>query len=79
MAFVVSQPGATVPEDEIRQTVARPIDAPGGIDMRATPISGLVVGIDPSANSLDLVDANGGPIYTVQVMDPRPGRHRLPR
>lgn len=70
VAFVVSQPGATVPEDEIQQVAARPVDAPGGIGMRVTQVSGLVVGIDLSAHSLDIVNPSGGQIYTVYVMDP---------
>lgn len=77
VAFVVSEPGATVPEDEIQQVVARPVDAPGGIGVRVTQISGLVVGIDLGANSLDLVDPQGGAIYTVNVTDPA-RRAKLP-
>jgi hypothetical protein len=70
VAFVVSQPGATVPDDEIQQALARPVDAPGGIAMKVARISGLVVGIDLSAHSVDLVNPEGGQIYTVNVTDP---------
>jgi hypothetical protein len=70
VAFVVSQPGATVPDDEIQQAVARPVEAPGGIGARVTQISGLVVGIDLSANSVDVVNPKGGQVYSVHVTDP---------
>ena len=70
VAFMVSQPGAPVPEDEIQQTVARSVEAPGGIGVQVTRLSGLVVGIDLGANSIDLVNPNGGEVYTVNVTDP---------
>jgi hypothetical protein len=41
VAFVVSQPGATVPDDEVEQAVERPAEAPGGVAMRVTRVSGL--------------------------------------
>ncbi|HYG84749.1 MAG TPA: hypothetical protein VD978_00660 [Azospirillum sp.] len=70
VAFVVSQPGATVPDDEIKQAAARPVEAPGGIGMQVTQVSGLVVGIDLDAHSVDLVNPQGGAIHTVSVTDP---------
>jgi hypothetical protein len=70
VAFMVSPPGTAVPDDEIEQAVARPVEAPGGVGMRVTRISGLVVGIDLGTNSLDMVDPQGGRVYTVQVTDP---------
>ncbi|MBP2296781.1 hypothetical protein [Azospirillum rugosum] len=70
VAFVVSQPGATAPEDEIQQALARPIDAPGGIGMKVTRVSGLVVGIDLSAHSVDLVNPEGGQVFTIKVTNP---------
>lgn len=70
VAFVISPPGDAAPEDEITQAVARPVEAPGGIGMQVTRISGLVVGIDLAAHSLDLVNPQGGAVYTVNVTDP---------
>ncbi|MBB3266251.1 hypothetical protein FHW79_003889 [Azospirillum sp. OGB3] len=70
VAFMVSQPGTPVPEDEVQQAVARPVEAPGGIGVQVTRLSGLVVGIDLGANSIDLVNPNGGEVYTVNVTDP---------
>ncbi|MCW2241234.1 hypothetical protein [Azospirillum canadense] len=77
VAFLVSQPGATVPDDEIQQVVARPVEAPGGIGMQVTQVSGLVVGIDLNTHSVDLVNPKGGEIYTVNVTDPE-RQARLP-
>ncbi|WP_448205658.1 hypothetical protein [Azospirillum sp. sgz302134] len=70
VAFVVSQPGATAPEDEIQQALARPVDAPGGITMKVTRVSGLVVGIDLGAHSVDLVNPEGGEVFTMNVTNP---------
>jgi Cu/Ag efflux protein CusF len=75
VAFMVSPPkgGMGVPapsEDEIAQVIARPTQAPGGIGLRVTKVSGTVVGIDLAAHSVDLVDPSGGGIYTIDVTDP---------
>lgn len=70
VAFAVSQPGTPVPEDEIRTALARPAEAPGGVAVTVSRVSGLVVGIDLAAHSLDLVDPNGGGVYTIEVVDP---------
>lgn len=70
VGFVVSAPGETVSEDQVSQIVARPATAPGGIGVRLTKISGLVVGMDAAAHSIDLVNPSGGGIYTIDVTDP---------
>lgn len=70
VAFVISLPGSPVPEDAIKQAITRPVEAPGGVGMQVTRVSGLVVGIDLEAHSLDLVSPQGGEIYTVTVTDP---------
>jgi hypothetical protein len=75
VAFLVSPPkgGMGVPapsEDEIAQVIAQPVQAPGGIGLRVTKISGTVVGVDLAARSIDLVDPSGGGIYTIDVTDP---------
>ena len=71
VAFVVSQPGTAVPENEMRMALARPAEAPGGVAVTVSRMSGLVVGIDLAAHSVDLVDPNGGGVYTVDVVDPQ--------
>lgn len=70
VAFTVSSPGQPVPEDEMSAAMARPVMAPGGIGMKSTRVNGLVVGIDIGANTVDLVNPQGGAVYTVKVTDP---------
>ncbi len=70
VAFVLSVPGTTVPEDKIAQVVAQSAQAPGGVGVRQTKISGLVVGLDQAAHSVDIVDPSGGGVYTIDVTDP---------
>lgn len=70
VAFLISEPGESVPEDTIQQTIARPVQVPGGVGIQTTMISGLVVGIDLGAHSVDLVSPQGGEIHTVTVTDP---------
>lgn len=70
VAFLISPPGTTAPEDEIQRTIARPVEAPGGVGVQVSKVSGLVVGVDPGANRVDLVDPAGGAVFTVNVTDP---------
>jgi Cu/Ag efflux protein CusF len=75
VAFMITPPqgGMGVPapgQDEIAQMIAQPAQAPGGVGVRMTKISGTVVGIDMAAHSIDLVDPSGGGIYTVDVTNP---------
>jgi hypothetical protein len=57
VAFLISQPGTTAPEDQMTQMIAQPVQAPGGIGVRMTRVSGLVVGIDLAAHSVDTITA----------------------
>ncbi|HUB45192.1 MAG TPA: hypothetical protein VMB73_09420 [Acetobacteraceae bacterium] len=74
VAFVVKPPsggtGTPITDDQIAQIVAQPAQAPGGIGVRLTKISGTVVGIDVAARRIDIVNPSGGGIYTVDVTDP---------
>jgi hypothetical protein len=74
VAFVVNAPQsgnkAPTSDDEINQIIARPVEAPGGVGLRVTKISGTVVGIDMAAHSIDVVNPSGGGIYTLDVTDP---------
>jgi hypothetical protein len=70
VAFALSTPGATVPEDQMTQMIAKKASAPGGIGVKVTRISGLVVGIDMASNSVQIVDPSGGLVHTVIVTDP---------
>lgn len=74
VAFLVKPPaggnGTPVSDDQISQILAQPAQAPGGIGVRLTKISGTVVGIDVSANRVDLVNPSGGGVYTIDVINP---------
>jgi len=70
VAFVVSQRGAEVPDDEIKRVAAQPVDAPGGVGVQVTQVTGLVVGIDLAAHSIDVVNPKGGEVFTVDVTNP---------
>ncbi len=70
VAFGLSAPGMTAPEDQISQLVAQSAQAPGGVGVRETKISGLVVGVDQAAHSIDVVNPSGGAVYTIDVTDP---------
>jgi hypothetical protein len=69
VAFVVS-PNMNAPPDAAAQVVAQNATAPGGVGVRLTRVSGLVVGIDLASNSLEMVDPTGGGVHTVHVTDP---------
>ncbi len=79
VAFFVSAPqssgGASPPPDSVVAALARPAEAPGGIGVRVIKVSGLVVGIDLAANSVDLIPASGGGVYTVEVTNPARAAH----
>jgi len=70
VAFLISQPGIAAPEDQMKLAVARPVQAPGGVAIRQTSLSGTVVGINLAGNSVDVVDPSGGGVYTMHVTDP---------
>lgn len=74
VAFVVNPPrggnGVPVSDAQFSQVIARPVQAPGGVALRMTKISGTVVGIDLASNSISLVNPSGGQVYTVDVTDP---------
>jgi Cu/Ag efflux protein CusF len=75
VGFVVVPPsggsGTPAPaDDELAQVIARPAQAPGGVAIRVTKVTGTVVGIDLASNSVEVVNPSGGGIYTVEVTDP---------
>lgn len=74
VAFVVNPPrggnGVPVSDAQFSQIVAQPVQAPGGVALRMIKISGTVVGVDLSSNSISLVNPSGGQVYTVDVTDP---------
>jgi hypothetical protein len=75
VAFLVVPPsgggGTPAPaNDGMAALLAQPAQAPGGIGVRVTKITGMVVGIDLAANRLDLVNPTGGGVISVDVTDP---------
>ena len=66
-----SDPAQPMPSGRaMKELIARPTNAPGGVQLRATEISGQVVGIDLAAKRLDVIGRPGGPVRTIQVTDP---------
>jgi len=74
VGFLVNAPqgGSEVPasNDQIAQIIAQSAQAPGGVGIRLTQVSGTVVGIDLSSHSINVVNPSGGLIYTIDVTDP---------
>jgi hypothetical protein len=75
VAFLVKSPqggnGTPVTDDELKQVTAQPLQAPGGVGLRMTKVSGTVVGIDMAAHSVDIVNPSGGGVITLDVTDPK--------
>jgi hypothetical protein len=73
IAFVLAPPGTKLPDDSL--TVAggraRPGSLPAGVVGTKAIVTGLVVGVDPLAHTLSLVDPSGGRVRTLHVTDPR--------
>ncbi len=74
VAFAVNPPTggslAPVSDDQMAQIMARQAEAPGGVGVRLTRVSGTVVGIDLAQNHIDVVNPSGGGIYTIDITDP---------
>jgi hypothetical protein len=74
VAFMVTPPtgGSDVPvsDDQMTQLTAQPAQAPGGVGLRLTKVSGTVVGVDMASHSIDVVNPSGGGVYTIDVTDP---------
>jgi hypothetical protein len=74
VAFVVNPPrggnGVPVSQTQFSQVTMQPVQAPGGVAVRMVKISGTVVGVDLSSNSISVVNPSGGQVYTIDVTDP---------
>ncbi|WP_298216026.1 hypothetical protein [Acidocella sp.] len=74
VAFIIQGPkqsnAAPAPADSFRAVLARPAEAPGGIAVTVKQISGTVIGLNPAAHTLEVVDPSGGPVYRIDVTDP---------
>ena len=69
VTFVVGSPNTAVAGVPATATVGQVAQTPGGIGPGAAVIVGRVVKLD-GPNSFDVVNANGGGIYTVVVTNP---------
>ena len=73
VAYVIAPPGTKLPEDTLAAAAARavPGEMPaGGVATKLT-VTGLVVGVNQAAHTLQLVDPAGGEIRTIAVKDPQ--------
>ncbi|MGE0226814.1 MAG: hypothetical protein AB7S57_26345 [Acetobacteraceae bacterium] len=77
-AYVLSPPGAKRPDDSLTAAGVRaaPGQTPGGAVGARLVVTGLVVGVDPAAYTIDLVNPAGGPVRSIPVVTPE-GRRNL--
>ena len=71
VAYVVAPAGTKIPEDTLAAAAvkAAPGERPaGGVGERLT-VTGLVVGINPTAHTISLVNPTGGEVRTLNVKD----------
>ena len=69
VVFVIGSPNVSVANVPASSTVGEVARTPGGIGPNAATVVGRVVKIN-SPSSFDVVNANGGAIYTIQVSNP---------
>jgi hypothetical protein len=72
VVYVLAPAGTPLPKDtlDVAGGRAAPGEMPAGAAGAKLVITGLVVGIDPAANTVSLVDRSGGAVRTIHVMDP---------
>ena len=72
VAYVVAPPGTKLPEDAmaIAETRATPGEKPAGGVAAKIIVTGLVVGVNPVAHTISLVNPKGGEVRTLNVKDP---------
>lgn len=63
-SYVLAPPGTKLPDNSLTVAGARaaPGDKPAGAVGSKMVVTGLVVGVDPTAHTVSLVDPGGGPI-----------------
>jgi hypothetical protein len=69
VTFVVASPAVVVAQVPATNTMGQVAQTPGGIGADAAVIVGRVVKLN-NANSFDVVNANGGGVYTIQTSNP---------
>ncbi len=72
IAYVVAPAGTKTPEDMLALAAARavPGQLPAGAVEGKVVLTGLVVGVNPAAHSISLVNPDGGEIRTLDVKNP---------
>jgi hypothetical protein len=72
VAYIISKPGTRLPDVAVEDAGARaPLGArPAGAIGQRIAITGTIVGIDPAAHTLSVIDQHGGPVRTFAVTDP---------
>jgi Cu/Ag efflux protein CusF len=73
VAFIVAPPGTKLPEDAmaVAEAKAVPGERPAGVIATKIVVTGLVVGINPAAKTISLVEPTGGQVHTINVKDPQ--------
>jgi hypothetical protein len=71
-AYVLSPPGAKLPDDSLTSAGVRaaPGQTPGGAVGTKLVVTGLVVGVDPAAHRIELVNPSGGAVRSIAVVTP---------
>jgi hypothetical protein len=69
VTFVIGSPNVNVSNVPATATVGQVAQTPGGIGPNAATIVGRIVKVD-GPSSFDVVNADGGGIYTVKVTNP---------
>jgi Cu/Ag efflux protein CusF len=71
VAYVLAPPGTKIPEDSLAAAGvrAKPGETPAGAIASRLVVTGLVVGVNTAANTLSLVNPEGGEVITVAVKD----------
>jgi hypothetical protein len=69
VTFVVGSPNVPVGQVPVTSTVGQVAQTPGGIGYNAAVVVGRVVKVD-GPTSFDVVNANGGGVYTIKTTNP---------
>jgi hypothetical protein len=72
LTYTVSPKGTKLPSLQVvdRAGRAKPGEKPAGVVSRSTSLTGIIVGVDPSAHTISLVGQSGGPVHVFEVHNP---------
>ncbi len=72
VVYVLAAPGTQLPQNTMSVAGGRaaPGQMPAGAAGTRLVVTGLVVGVDPVAHTVSLVDRSGGAVRTIDVVDP---------